>query len=115
MECNTEIMKIVFTEDGNAPYDVKIIYTFESDRQLKCFVKHYANKQGIPIWSLHLYYDGKSLILSSSDHTSLKALGMWDGQEFWNLFIAEIHCNQLARLYGGYFEDYVNILPFEEI
>jgi hypothetical protein len=49
MECNTEIMKIVFTEDGNAPYDVKIIYTFESDRQLKCFVKHYANKQGIPI------------------------------------------------------------------
>jgi hypothetical protein len=49
MECNMEIMKNVFTEDGNASYDVKIIYTFESDRQLKCFVKHYANKQGIPI------------------------------------------------------------------
>jgi hypothetical protein len=34
MECKIEIMIIVFMEDGNAPYDVRIICTFESDGQL---------------------------------------------------------------------------------
>jgi hypothetical protein len=34
MEFKIEIMKIVSMEDGNAPYGVRIICTFESDGQL---------------------------------------------------------------------------------
>ncbi|KAL3759353.1 hypothetical protein ACHAWU_000652 [Discostella pseudostelligera] len=38
-----------------------------------------------------------------------------DGQEFWKLFIPEIDYNNLARLYSGYYEDYVReILPESE-
>lgn len=38
-----------------------------------------------------------------------------DGQEFWKLFIPEIDYNKLARLYSGYYEDYVReIVPESE-
>ena len=38
-----------------------------------------------------------------------------DGQEFWKLFIPELDYNKLAKLYSGYFEDYVReIVPDEE-
>jgi len=39
-----------------------------------------------------------------------------DGQEFWKLFIPELDCDKLAKLYSGYFEDYVReIRPEYEV
>jgi ubiquitin carboxyl-terminal hydrolase 7 len=59
---------------------------------------------------------------SSSGSTSIlcRTLGInpylqQDGQEFWKLFIPEIDYSKLARLYSGYYDDYVReIVPESE-
>ncbi len=57
---------------------------------------------------------------SSSGSTSIlcRTLGInpylqQDGQEFWKLFIPEIDYSKLARLYSGYYEDYVREIVTE--
>jgi hypothetical protein len=86
--------------------------------QKKKIVKKMIKKEIVPISqalrALKVTFKSLSDNPSSSGSTSVlcRTLGIdpyvqQDGQEFWKLFIPEIHYDQLARLYRGYFEDYV--------
>jgi hypothetical protein len=89
----------------------------------RVIVKKVTKKEILPISqalrALQVTFNSLDSSPSSSGTTSVlcRTLGInpyvqQDGQEFWKLFIPEIRYDQLERLYGGYFEDYVReILP----
>jgi len=93
----------------------------------KTIVKKLTKEEFAPISqalrALKVTFNSLGNSSSSSGSTSVlcRTLGIdpyvqQDGQEFWKLFIPEIRHDQLARLYGGYFEDYVReILPESEV
>ena len=93
----------------------------------KTITKKVTKEEFVPISqalrALKVTFNSLGNSSSSSGSTSVlcQTLGIdpyvqQDGQEFWKLFIPEIRHDQLARLYGGYFEDYVReILPESEV
>ena len=104
-------------DDARQPFVVK----------KKTIVKKVTKEEFVPISqalrALKVTFNSLGNSSSSSGSTSVlcRTLGIdpyvqQDGQEFWKLFIPEIRHDQLARLYGGYFEDYVReILPESEV